>query len=231
MDKQKSVIVLPNYAPFLEQIKSRIQESRIKASLCVNKKLIKLYWSIGKDIAEKQKQEAWGAKVIDRLSHDLSNTFPGISGFSTRNLKYMRKFASTYQDSLFVQQVAAQIQWWHHVVLNEIISITGFDPERTVKFLNDKEFEIFWKAIERIEKWEVGREDFIEKWYISGVHKKNGVITEYLVQYETKKLWFSKDECIKLAMQNRLHATLVHMKNGNTFLRPEYNQKHFELII
>lgn len=131
MNKQKSVIVLPNYAPFLEQIKSRIQESRIKAALCVNKELIKLYWSIGKDIAEKQKQEGWGAKVIDRLSHDLSNTFPGISGFSTRNLKYMRKFASTYQDSLFVQQVAAQIPWWHHVVLMDKIA----NPDERVWYI------------------------------------------------------------------------------------------------
>jgi hypothetical protein len=82
----------------------------------------KLYWSIGKDIVEKLKHEGWGAKIIDRLSHDLSITFPGISGFSTRNLKYMRKFTSIYKDFIFVQQVAAQIPWWHHVVLMDKIS-------------------------------------------------------------------------------------------------------------
>lgn len=115
--------------------------------------------------------------------------------------------------------------------INAIVSFTGFDPERTIKSLNNKEFEMFWKAIESIEKWEVGREDFIEKWYISGVHKKHGIITEYLVECKTKKVWFTKEECIKLTLENRLHATLVHMKNGSIFLRPEYQQKAFELII
>ncbi len=115
--------------------------------------------------------------------------------------------------------------------INQIVSITGFDPERIIKSLNDTEFKIFWKAIEHIEKWEVGREDFIEKYYISGVHKKHGIITEYLVQRGNSKIWFSKEESIKLTMENRLHATLVHMKNGSIFLRPEYHQNPFELII
>jgi len=114
--------------------------------------------------------------------------------------------------------------------INQIVSITDFDPERTIKSLNDKEFEIFWKAIEHIEKWEVGREDFIEKWYISGVHKKHGIITEYLVQRGTTKIWLSKEESIKLSKENRLHATLVHRKKGSIFLRPEYHQNSFELI-
>lgn len=131
MNHEKYIISLQNYAPFLEQIKSRIQESRMQASLSVNNELIKLYWSIGKDIVDKQKQEGWGTKVIDRLSHDLSNLFPGISGFSPRNLKYMRKFASIYQNFLFVQQVAAQIPWWHHVILMDKIE----NPEERVWYI------------------------------------------------------------------------------------------------
>lgn len=70
--------------------------------------------------------------------------------------------------------------------IDEIVKITGFDPERTIKSLNSKEFESFWKAIEFIEKWIVGKEDFIEKWYIAGVHKKRGIITEYLIAMKMK---------------------------------------------
>ena len=33
-----------------------------------------------------------------------------------RNLKYMAKFAETYPDKEFVQQVVAQILWGHNVV-------------------------------------------------------------------------------------------------------------------
>lgn len=33
-----------------------------------------------------------------------------------------------------------------------------------------------------LKKMKGGQEDFIEKWYISGVHKKRGVITEFLIE-------------------------------------------------
>lgn len=34
-----------------------------------------------------------------------------MSGFSPRNIKYMRKFAECWSDFEFVQQVVAQIPW------------------------------------------------------------------------------------------------------------------------
>ncbi|MBI5274337.1 MAG: hypothetical protein HY860_04700 [Chlamydiales bacterium] len=115
--------------------------------------------------------------------------------------------------------------------INDIVSITNLDPERTVNSLSNQEFEIFWKAIEHIEKWKVGREDLIEKWYISGVHKKRGIITEYLVQKNETSIWVPKEESIKLATEHRLHATIVHTKSGSIFLRPEYGQKPFKLAV
>ncbi len=81
----------------------------VKASLAVNQELVTLYWSIGRTILQQQEQEGWGAKVIERLSKDLGKEFPGIGGFSPRNLKYMRKFADQYPDFQIVQQLAAQI--------------------------------------------------------------------------------------------------------------------------
>lgn len=113
--------------------------------------------------------------------------------------------------------------------IDDIVAITGFDPERTVKSLNSKEFEKFWKAIEQVEGWKVGREDFIEKWYISAVHKKRGIITEYLVKKSEGLIWVSKINALKLAIEGRLHAVVVHLKTGNTYLRPEFGSKPFEL--
>lgn len=114
--------------------------------------------------------------------------------------------------------------------IDEIVSITGFDPERKICSLNDKEFEKFWKAIEQVEKWGVGREDFIERWYISGVHKKRGVITDYLVKKRGASNWVSKLDALKLAAEYRLHAVVVHLKNGTKYLRPEHGAKPFILI-
>ncbi|MBI4811689.1 MAG: DUF1016 domain-containing protein, partial [Ignavibacteriales bacterium] len=112
------LLVLPqNYVKFFENLKRRIQESRVKALLSVNRELILLYWHIGKQILRQQKREGWGAKVIERLANDLSKTFPDMKGLSPRNLKYMRAFAEAYPNESFVQQAAAQIPWFHHCIL------------------------------------------------------------------------------------------------------------------
>ena len=89
--------------------------------------------------------------------------------------------------------------------------------------------EVFWRAIEKVEKWEVGEEDFIEKWIISGVHKKHNVITEYLINSGNGSSWFAKQDAIKLAIEGRLHAIVVHLKKGTIYLRPEFRSNPFEL--
>ena len=43
--------------------------------------------SLGRDILQRQREQGWGAKVVDRLSGDLTREFPGMRGFSPRNLK------------------------------------------------------------------------------------------------------------------------------------------------
>lgn len=111
-----------------------------------------------------------------------------------------------------------------------IVARTGLDPERTIKSLNDKEFESFWKAIEFVEDWTEGEEDFIPRGIISGVHKKRGVITEYLICINKESIWLPKQDAIKWTMEGRLHAILVHMKNGNHYLRPEHGQHSFVVI-
>jgi predicted nuclease of restriction endonuclease-like (RecB) superfamily len=79
--------------------------------------MVVVYWLIGRGILERQSQLGWGAQVIDRLSADLSRSFPGSAGFSVRNLKYMRAFAAAWDDEAIVQQLAAQLPWGHHQVL------------------------------------------------------------------------------------------------------------------
>jgi predicted nuclease of restriction endonuclease-like (RecB) superfamily len=73
----------------------------------VNKELILLYHHIGCEILKAQHTHGWGAKIIDQLSKDLKEAFPDMKGFSTRNLKYMRKFAEEYPNDAIVQEVLA----------------------------------------------------------------------------------------------------------------------------
>lgn len=100
-----------SYLDFIEAIKKEIENQRLKVVLNANSSMICLYWNIGKAILKKQEEEGWGAKVIDRMAKDLKDAFPDMSGFSPRNIKYMRKFAECWPDFEIVQQVVAQIPW------------------------------------------------------------------------------------------------------------------------
>jgi predicted nuclease of restriction endonuclease-like (RecB) superfamily len=107
----------PDYADWLAELKSRIHAAQQRASLSVNRELVLLYWHIGRDILQRQSRDGWGSKVIDRLSQDLRNAFPDMKGFSPRNLKYMRAFADAWPDAAIVQEVLAQLPWYHQIAL------------------------------------------------------------------------------------------------------------------
>ena len=116
-----------------------------------------LYHYIGTEILKRQQAHGWGAKVIDALSTDLHSAFPEMKGFSPRNLKYMRLSASTYPDIQFVQQVAAQLPWFHIATLMD-----------KVKKPEDRLF-YFHKAVEL--GWSRSR---LETQIAMGLHKRQG---------------------------------------------------------
>src|SRR5512146_2027747 len=96
MSPSTQSLVPKGYENFVKQLKDRIQHAQLRAALSVNRELVLLYWSIGKDILTRQKDQGWGAKVINRLAADLRKAFPDMTGFSPRNLKYMRAFAEAW---------------------------------------------------------------------------------------------------------------------------------------
>ena len=108
-----------DYSEILKSIKSRIQQERLRVVMAANSAMILLYWDIGKMILERQEQAGWGAKIIDRLAKDLQEAFPDMKGFSPRNLKYMRAFSVAWPEREFVQELLAQITWYHNIALLE----------------------------------------------------------------------------------------------------------------
>lgn len=114
-----------DYQSFIEKLKDDIKQERIKAHLSANSALILMYWNIGNSILEQQNKEGWGTKVIDRMSKDLKESFPEMTGFSPRNLKYMRKFAEAWRDKEIVQRTVAQIPWRSNITLLDKLS----DPQ------------------------------------------------------------------------------------------------------
>jgi len=111
---------VPNdYTSWLDELKGRIHNAQQRATLVVNRELVLLYWQIGRDILTRQAEQGWGTRVIDRLATDLRTAFPDVSGFSPRNLNYMRAFAEAWPDVSFVQEVLAQLPWYHQLTLLE----------------------------------------------------------------------------------------------------------------
>lgn len=114
-----------SYQTLLADLKQRIRTAQVRAALAVNRELVLLYWGIGKEILARQDHEGWGTKVIDRLAKDLRSEFPGQQGLSPRNLKYMRALAEAWPDEAIVQQVAAQIPWFHNCILLDKVKEPG----------------------------------------------------------------------------------------------------------
>lgn len=115
-------LVTEDYADFIGELKERIRNAQVRAALNVNRELVLLYWQVGREIRARQGAAGWGAKVIERLSHDLRLAFPEMKGFSRTNLLYMRAFAEAWPNEAFVQQVVGQIPWGHNVRILDAVS-------------------------------------------------------------------------------------------------------------
>ncbi|MDL1974199.1 MAG: PDDEXK nuclease domain-containing protein [Deltaproteobacteria bacterium] len=100
---------ISRYSQLLDAVKIRIRQAQVKAMLSANAEMILMYWDIGRIIAERQKNEGWGAGVIPRLSKDIRNELPEVKGFSERNIGYMMRFAREYSMPLILQQPVAKI--------------------------------------------------------------------------------------------------------------------------
>ena len=105
------------YQEWLADVKARVYGAQQRATLAVNRELLNLYWSLGKDLLERQANETWGSGIIAQVSADLRAAFPNMKGFSPSNLKYMRAFAQAWPDFPNRQQAVGDLPWGHNLVL------------------------------------------------------------------------------------------------------------------
>ncbi|MCX8088486.1 MAG: DUF1016 N-terminal domain-containing protein [Meiothermus ruber] len=113
-----SELLPQDYPTFLQGLKERIRQAQTRAALAVSRELMGLYWQIGRDLEAAVRQGRWGEKVIERVAGDLKREFPGVEGFSKRNLERMRAFYLAYPDGgQFAAQPVSQLPWGHNLVL------------------------------------------------------------------------------------------------------------------
>ncbi|MCC7263202.1 MAG: DUF1016 family protein [Candidatus Latescibacteria bacterium] len=106
-----------DYTSLLAEVKERVRAAQYAALRAVNKELVALYWGIGQLIASRQKNVAHGTAIVEQLAAVLRRAFPGVSGYSRRNIFYMREFYLTYRNLPKVQLLVAQIGWTHNLIV------------------------------------------------------------------------------------------------------------------
>lgn len=222
----REIIESMDYAKVFNELKKDVRVSQLRAMRSVNTELIMLYHRIGTYILDLQKKQGWGSKVIDQLSRDLKSTFPEMKGFSVRNLKYMRKFAAEYPDIEKVQQIAAQLPWFHIVVV-----LTSVDNSDTRDFYFAKAYENSWsrnvlvmqiesKLHERQGKAVTNFKDKLSN-ELSDLAKdslKDPYVFEFLTLYEK-----AKEKDIEQGLIDHVRDFLLEIGEGFSFIGNQYH--------
>jgi len=138
---------LISYPPFLEEILSKIQQARYEMLKTVSKQTVALYWEIGKAVSQKVLQEEWGKSIVERLSKDLQTEFPGIRGFSARNIWRMKTFYEAYENYEKLPPLVAEIGWVQNCIILEKCK-----DKRKIEYYLRKTKEMGWSKADLVDK-------------------------------------------------------------------------------
>jgi len=108
---------IQQYGSFIKEIKELIYRRQYEAMKAVNKELIQLYWEIGEEINNQQKDNCWGKSVVEVLAKELQKEFPGVQGFTARNLWFMRQFYVEYSANKILKPLVSEISWSKNIVI------------------------------------------------------------------------------------------------------------------
>ena len=110
-----------------DEVLRLIEAARGRAYQAVNAELVSLYWQLGGYISKKLASAEWGDAVVDELANAIAREYPGIRGYTRRNLFRMRQFFEAYRGDKKVSPLVTQLPWTHHLI---ILSQTKHQPER-----------------------------------------------------------------------------------------------------
>lgn len=228
------------YIEWLKTIKNRFKNAQIKASIKVNDEILRFYWSLGKDIVEKQAESRWGSAFFDTLSEDLKKMFPGTRGFSSTNLRYMKRYYNLFGEILpqveaelsegtNLPQLGAEIYAvpWGHIKI--IVDKCKGNPEKALffvdevirnnwsravllNFLDTNLYERQGKAISNFQKTLP---------YYSGDLAKEITKDPYNFDFVAVNKKYNEYE-LKAALTNKVEKLLLEMGRGFAFVGREY---------
>jgi len=100
-----------------DEVLSLIEAARGRAYQAINTELVELYWELGKYISEKITSAEWGDGVVDELAATIARQYPGMRGYTRRNLFRMRQFYDAYCGDPKVSALLTQLPWTHHLLI------------------------------------------------------------------------------------------------------------------
>lgn len=86
------------FKDWVNHLKQDIRSAQIKAAVRVNSELLHLYWQLGAEIIERQKEMTWGSGFLEELSRELMAEFPDMKGFSYRNIRSIKQWYLFYNE-------------------------------------------------------------------------------------------------------------------------------------
>ena len=120
------------YADWMYEVKKRFRSAQVKAAVKVNAEQLLFNWELGRDLVERKAEETWGSGIVEQVSLDLQNEFPGVQGFSTTNLWYMKKwylFYTAEDITKKLHQLGGEIQNMSAVKLAQL-GVPAEDPQK-----------------------------------------------------------------------------------------------------
>lgn len=217
-----SMVDPKTYTAFLSEIKEKVYAAQYQAMKQVNKALIGLYWDIGQSIVGKQKQHKWGKSVVEKLSEDLQKEFPGMEGFSSRNMWRMRMFYLEYEK---LPPMVAEIGWSHNIIIIEKckdVLERKFYIGMTKKYGWTKNVLTHHIEGQSYERWALGQTNFDRAVTDDIRHQAKLAVKD---EYNFEFLEISdehKEKELELSIMRNMRNFLMEMGGDFTFMGNQY---------
>lgn len=120
-------VLTGDYLKIVREISDNIRASRYLAARSVNRESLLLYFRTGKILSVRIAASDWGDAALAVISQGVQKNFPGIRGFSIRNLYNMRQFFDAYSSSEFLQLLTAKSS------RNEFLQLVTAESKNNIK--------------------------------------------------------------------------------------------------
>lgn len=158
---------LVNYTNDIVIIKNAILTSQHKVVKSANAEQLSLYYGIGRYISIRTRKNIWGTNAIEIISEQLQKQLPGLRGYSTTNMKYMRIFYETWCDVINRQPTADDLEnseTNEFIPTNLLTQTSTIDVQEFLGLSFSHHVEIFSKAKTFEERLFYIHQAFILQW-------------------------------------------------------------------